>query len=107
MTGSTVGKALGLGAVAGCRYLVAQRFVRALEVVLGAVAVEGALNFRVAVPDGTLAEQLQLEAAVKAFVLALSLRMEWSDVRDRDAEADETGRKAGMEALAARAPGRK
>ena len=94
----------GAGSIARAWYLEAQSLVRALKVVHRAVAVEGSLNLRVITPDRPLADDLQLEGAVKALVLALGLGMQWPAVRHADTEADQPGSEAGMRALAAGAP---
>ena len=90
------------GRVARARHLVSQRFVRPLEVVHGPIAVELALYLPVVMPDRPLADDLQLERAMEALILALGLGVKRSAVLNRDAEADEPGREAGVQTLAAR-----
>src|SRR5687768_7566722 len=93
------------GSIARSWDLEAQGFVRPLQVVTRAPAVEGCLRLELVVPDRPLAQHLQLERAVKALLLALGLEMVRATVQDRDTQADQRGREGSVQALATGAEG--
>src|SRR5882724_9223126 len=80
--------------VAAGRHLLAERFMRPLEIVDFAPGIEGALRLG-EIAEVAQCEHLGVERAMEAFVLAAALRMVGAAVNDRDAELEKPYLKPG------------